>query len=62
MKVRHFISTPIADFVKVTLHLKTQTGISYKLDWRKDIKGNDNRTQTTPTFCGAALSTEESLR
>ena len=52
----------MTDFVGSMLHLQNQTGISYKVDRRNDIKVNDYYSQTTPNFCGAALSTEESLR
>ena len=62
INVRHFGSTLITDFVGSMIHLQIQTGISYELDRRKDIKTNDYCIQTTPNFCGAALSTEESLR
>ena len=62
INARHFGSTLKTDFVGSMLHLQTQTGISYKLGRRRDIKINDYCIQTTPNFCGAALSTEESLR
>ena len=62
INVRHFGSTLMTDFVDLMLHLQNQTWISYKVDRRNDIKINDYYIQTTPNFCGAALSTEESLR
>ena len=62
INVGHFGSTLTTDFVGSLPHLQTQTGISYKLGRRRDIKIKDNCNQTTPNFCGAALSTEESLR
>ena len=62
INVRHFGSTLMTDFVDLMLHLQNQTWISYKVDRGNDIKINDYYIQTTPNFCGAALSTKESLR